>query len=384
MIKEIQHLHVNWIDGMKISKNHFIEMENAFKDEIRDNFANSINVFNYGIIPTETNDGKGLDLEVLNIQGGNIKLRLNNCRAITPAGNRIEIVNNLKIKDVNFTLESETINKNSGNLVYDIILKVEPFNKKAVGQPNPNENPPRNPFSIAEYTVSVVPTEQVNIDNLSINYLKIGRLIGKGDDINIDSSFIPACTSILSNQILIHAFKVLSEDVRNINNNCLRIIQKIYVKNQKSSLAENVKYMSLNLSKHITTNYFTFKNLAPYQAPIFMFSEIIKIANIIFYCLETIPEKDKEELINYYTEWGDLNQGALESMINDVCFLEYDHNDIRTSLVKIEKFLLNINNLFNKLNSLDLIGKKKDRDFIVKEEQTSTQTKPKKGWSFLD
>jgi hypothetical protein len=384
MIKEIEHFQVNWIDGMKISKRHFIEMENAFKDELRDNFANSLNEFNYGIIPTEKNDGKGLDLEVLNIQGSNVRLRLNNCRAITPSGNRIEIVGSLKNVDVNFTIESENINKNSGNLVYDVILRVEPFLKSPIGLPNPNENPPRNPYSIPSYSINVIPTEQVNIDNLSVNYLKIGRIIGKGDEFSFDSTYIPPCSSVMSNQVLINAYKVLSEDVRNINNNCLRIIQKIYAKNQKSTLADNVKQMSMLLSKHITTNFYAFKILAPHQAPIFMFIEIIKIANLIFYSLESIPEKDKEELINYYTEWGDLNQGALETMINDVCFLEYDHNDIRNALAKVEKFLLNINNLFNKLNSLDLIGKKKDRDFIVKEETTNTKTQAKKGWSFLD
>ena len=39
MLPEIKYLSVNWIDGMKVNKNHFIQLENALNDQLRDSIG---------------------------------------------------------------------------------------------------------------------------------------------------------------------------------------------------------------------------------------------------------------------------------------------------------------------------------------------------------
>ena len=45
MIPEIKHLYVNWIDGMKINKNHFLNSDLANIDSVRDALAFQLNEF---------------------------------------------------------------------------------------------------------------------------------------------------------------------------------------------------------------------------------------------------------------------------------------------------------------------------------------------------
>ena len=45
MLPEIKYNPVNWVDGMKISRNHFVDFENAVHDHLRD--ATGINLTSY-------------------------------------------------------------------------------------------------------------------------------------------------------------------------------------------------------------------------------------------------------------------------------------------------------------------------------------------------
>ena len=46
---------VNWIDGMKVNKNHFIEQENYFTARINDSSNKFLDNNNYGLLSNSTN-----------------------------------------------------------------------------------------------------------------------------------------------------------------------------------------------------------------------------------------------------------------------------------------------------------------------------------------
>ncbi len=47
----LKYSNVNWVNGMKIRKDHFIQQENAFEDKIKDAAACFLNSYNYGLLP---------------------------------------------------------------------------------------------------------------------------------------------------------------------------------------------------------------------------------------------------------------------------------------------------------------------------------------------
>ena len=78
---------------MKITKDHFIHLENTLLDFIRDSNAIALNSYNYGILPAhpEARDGESLRYKLVVDRNGLLKVDVYECRAVTPAGTRIEI-----------------------------------------------------------------------------------------------------------------------------------------------------------------------------------------------------------------------------------------------------------------------------------------------------
>src|ERR1019366_1943604 len=91
MLPPLKYFNVNWVDGMKLSSNHFVEQENALIDHLRDIAALNITSYNYGLLGPVSGDSKSLDLKVDVDRTSLLRVHLNKCRALTPSGARIEI-----------------------------------------------------------------------------------------------------------------------------------------------------------------------------------------------------------------------------------------------------------------------------------------------------
>src|SRR5690348_17163053 len=120
MKPNITHWPVNWLDGMKINKEHFRQTENAFQDLIRDSIADRLNHFNYGLLHSKESS---FHLQLLNYQPGLMQLRLNACRAITSGGVRIEITAaNQASHNSEGQLNAELSNPPRSEVLYLVVL----------------------------------------------------------------------------------------------------------------------------------------------------------------------------------------------------------------------------------------------------------------------
>ena len=94
----------------------------------------------------------------------------------------------------------------------------------------------------------------------------------------------------------------------------------------------------------------------------------------------------KEELINYFMEWCDLNQGELENLITNLTTHKYNHENINDTVEITAAFTKSISSLFHNLSRLEYIGKKREANIFVKEEIVKSdfpEILPKKRRSFL-
>ena len=84
------HYRVYRIDGMKINKNHFIDLENALTQFSQVIGSQKVNTTNYGLLPdVGTDDSVKINFS---IDGQDtIKVQLIKCKAITVGGNLIYI-----------------------------------------------------------------------------------------------------------------------------------------------------------------------------------------------------------------------------------------------------------------------------------------------------
>ena len=94
MYKEHADLPVNWIDGMKINKNHFIATDLNIRQQVKNTYLSFVNPYNYGLLLQNNTQTNGLNL-VLDIDNQNyVHAKVVSCSAVTRGGTRIEIQEN--------------------------------------------------------------------------------------------------------------------------------------------------------------------------------------------------------------------------------------------------------------------------------------------------
>jgi hypothetical protein len=173
------YLPVNWTDGMKINKTHFIAERNAMQQQIAFSAGSYITDINYGLLPPIAREQADFDISVSLDNQQYVQVRLINCRAITPGGVFIDINNGLygendlsvKIPDL-FVPFTELKNKSATHYV---VLTADIYHRLPVGDADPAEIPPRLPYSAPTFTLSLLSQEELNGKRPGLYQLTLSR-----------------------------------------------------------------------------------------------------------------------------------------------------------------------------------------------------------------
>lgn len=378
------HHKVNWIDGMKINKKHFIESENAFTQLSQLTGAKNINPLNYGLLPDVSGED-ALDM-VFSMDGQKtLHLEIKKCKAITKGGYMIYITPEIALElqeqsaniSADFTLEDD-------EEAYYIVLKVNPYRRIPVGDADVDEEPPRHPYVVPEYSLHVVPLDESNSEEFGQFHLTIGKIVMHNETPSLAEDFIPPCASIQSHQDLRYIYGEIHTFFNAIEKYSLNIIQKIYQKKQTNDLASMVQTLTQGTMQYLGVILPEFRLYERYSPPVILISRLMALSRVIKNNIDVYVGTGKEELLNYLSDWCDLKQGALEQVLIDMIDLEYQHTDINKALSNVSRFTKTTMTLFKKLNELDYIGKKSDSNIFVKEEVIAKQDVKKRRSFLLD
>jgi hypothetical protein len=376
MARKLKHYFVNWIDGMKISKDHFISTENAviYQNHLIGRFL--VDPYNFGILPG-TDGESPLDVFFEIDSGNHVNVTVNRCRAITAGGLIIDLDSaslsagsEISIKDFDF----KNIESTSG--AFYIVIKINPYNRIPAGNADPAENPPRHPFAIPEYSVSIVPVEQMGKPGFGDFFLVIGKMLVKENKPEAYKDYIPPCSRVRSDTRLMAAENKLTGFFGKLESDIMVIIRKIHTKQQKSPLAGSIQIVAENIASWQAMQMTPQRLYLKDQPPVSLFEAIAQFARLLRNTLNTQTPERKEEMINYFSDWCNLKQGELEKLMLDAINFEYDHYEINTLLIKLMAFTDTMSVLFDTLSQLEYIGKRRDTQIYIKEEE-----KPKR--SFL-
>jgi hypothetical protein len=388
MIIPQKYLAVNWADGMKVNKEHFIDTENFLTDQLRDTASLNINRINFGMLPPLPGSTAGLsDYLVSKTTTNQLQISINYCQAVTPGGVRIQITNEglkeyIRLSDIIEEEVGREIKSNTTEYFY-VLMVVSPFEKVMFGNPDPEEIPIRQPYTQPRYTLQVVHSSNINTHELGAYHLVIGRIKKQGNEFYKDENFIPPCTAIVSNEKLMHYYKGITQYLSEIQGISMQIIQKINYKNQKSPVAQNIKQACVTILNYCASCYYNLRNILHQQPPSFLIDAMSQMANHLFTYIQTLPESEKEEMLNYFFEWSDITPVTFSNKLSDVIEINYDHYQTGIYFAQIEDMLANVLTVWKKLNTLEYIGLRKE-NIVVKEEVLSKVTKDRKGWNILD
>src|SRR5690606_31555298 len=132
---------------------------------------------------------------------------------------------------------------------------------------------------------------------------------------------------------------------------------KIYKKSQQNELAELAQFVCDRLTIYLSKAITDFRWLYLYESPANMISTMAGLARALKNTIDLRTGSGKEELMNYLSEWSELNQGELETLLGNMATLRYNHNDINDNVGSIIQFAKVIGKLFNTLSNLEFIGK---------------------------
>lgn len=379
---------VNWVDGMKISRQHFIETDHYHTDQVRRAGAALLTPLNFGLLlPKDGNDP--LEIQVLGDAGNQIRVKVNRCQAITPDGSLLDVeeTDDLRL-DTSLAgiLEQYRLPMTQNVEIY-MVLSVGMFERQPAGTPSESEIPVRHPYTMALSRVSLVPSELINIEQWGGPGLIIGKLAYSNSELRVLHDFVPASRAVRSHKNLREWHSRWTGYLNDIEMYSFRILQKIKTKSQKSTLSDSVQLMVEGLVGTMTIVNVSFQRLVPFEPPVQMVTLMIQAAQAIRVALECLTDREKEELLAYLGEWADDTPGSIEKQLLAVVQVPFNQNDILPSLRVIDGFYSMWTALFLKLSQLEFIGKRKGQQvFIIESPVHEPPVQPEKAksrWSPL-
>ncbi len=367
----MKHYHVNWQNGMNINKTHFLQIENAFTYELSNASAAFLNSINFGLIPVKIGEETSVKTVIKIDNQKFLKVKIFRCLAVTQGGVQIELTEEHHLPELvaDITLELAQAANSSGSEFF-ILLTVDPFIRQPFGELNAEEDPPRYPFTIPDFRISVISIDNLNREGIHPLSFFIGKLKIEQGVPEICDEYIPPCM-VVKSHLKINEFCELTEKFfSQLELDLLSIIRKINEKKQDTNLAKSVFSLSENLLGYISANHLRLRYEIPDLPPIHLFAYIANAARVIRNTIDSAAAASKEELLNYFTNWSELKQGDFEKLLVYCINFEYRHYDIYFSIEQFSEFIQIIARLFDKLESLAYIGKKKETSIFVKEQKS--------------
>jgi len=332
-------LHINWQDGMKVSKNHFQGMEYAIRKELLDHIGLYQTSYNYGLIP-QKGTTSSCDLFFKLDQSDQIVLNLLTCHAVTPGGVVIAIEPQQQHLD-EYRIDKASIFerlKNSDEQALYVVANIDIYNRKGYGENLPGENPPRQPYTVPNTYLSICNYQEISRQMIDGNaQLVIGRLIKTDDGVEKDEQYIPPCMSVNASNDLLDKFTEwkngLSVRLLNNLNETLKNIEK--VRTQNKPLADAGAALTISILEKVIDMIPSFAYLKE-QPFIFTLTTFQQLAWRIKIRLDSLSDNiAQNSLQNYLKESLKIND--IQPVINLIEF-KYEHERIDKAVQVIHQF----------------------------------------------
>ena len=176
MASDRKHLQVHWSNGMQISKDHFIQMEDAMTHLAHSMGIHGLSSYNYGLLPVNFPTEKSYDLRMVSN-----RLELMACQALTPGGIPIQIP-----AYSGHQIECAVDVSGAAEKAWAVVLKVDPFERELI-----NEAEARNgqiPLAIPQYQLLLREISGNMVPDAGPDELVVGRLVSNGTDVQRDES----------------------------------------------------------------------------------------------------------------------------------------------------------------------------------------------------
>ena len=366
MLPNLTHYPVNWVDGMKISRRHFTETDQATADHLRDATALLLRPDFYGLLPAANELSSPAAFELLlTVDAQNeVQARLTQCRAVTAGGARIEVTPTstpLTLRSSLAQLLAAYSLTAAEGLRFSVVLTVNPFERVPAGTPAPEETPPRHPYTRPSYGLSLVPAAQLGSSASAAFALVVGELLYTEGVLQPMTQFIPPCLAMASHPALLQALHQLDFQLTELETDAFKIIHKVKLRSDKRGpLADLVRELAERVVLALAQQLTTLRLLAPAQPPSYVLDALLRVAKQIKTSLDMLTEAEREELLKYFEQWSETLPATLLGALQAAVTLTYDHHRVHEHLRQQQQLWQLLGLVFRQLSQLEYIGKNRE------------------------
>ncbi|WP_158978306.1 hypothetical protein [Cellulophaga sp. L1A9] len=378
MIEDIKHFKTNWIDGMKISKEHFQNLQDYAENTVKDLTSIRVGKDGFGLLASHLSDHNEYTVTI--DVHKSLKISIKKLRAITPNGTRVEITNLTPAVKEDVVVEQFADNKLEEGFV---LLNVDKEDTVAFGEQNPKEMPPRYPYTTNRYFFTFVTANDLEKSGLAGNQLPIAKIIRENNSLAAATDYIAPSTTLGTSEALIDFYNVAEAFLKMAERSSILIVQKINTKQSDNPIADSMHTVVDKLYGYLSQQI-TYVKWEEYEMhPKKLIEIIVSFSRLFKSSVDVSSPENKEQLFNYFGEWTDLKGGDYEKIFTNIINIDYNHNDVNQNLFIINSFMNVIERLFTILTQVDYIGKRRDMGIFVNENIVEDKFGKSGGPSFL-
>ncbi|RAV29769.1 hypothetical protein [Sinomicrobium soli] len=371
MAEDIRYFPVNWIDGMKINKNHFIDLQDNVEDLVRDVRGLMMTPMQYGLVSTRFKAPS--EYSVIIDEHNELHVSIKFLKAVTPGGGRIEVTDFTGEFSEKIALENYEFKENTRYL----LLNVDPFKRVPTGVQNMEEIPPRFPFAMSRYYLTTIAESEVTQNNIGPLQLPIAKFSSRGSVFEVEDAYIPPCISVNGHPALVKLYEAYDAFFKQMEFYAVQICQKIRFRRLSGdeNLIADIVFNTLEcimgyVGQQINRNRWN----GVYASPMEVLDKVVSLARIMKNSFDSFSGDGKEMVFNYFSEWTtELGSGDYEKLFSETINLRYNGYDIAPCVQGVMEFIEKTDHLFSILNQLDYIGRKKDSGIFVNENIIKTE-----------
>ncbi len=387
MLPKLEYYPVNWVDGMKISRKHFTDFEHFVSDQLRDSVAVNVTSYSYGLLPSDAPD---FALQVITDQNQNLRLQLTNCRAVTGAGCRIELINEQIELATSLTEVLAKYNiPMADELHFLVVLSIDLFVRKPAGAPSNSEPFPRPPYTLPTYWLSVVPAHQYDAQSgnrpgypsatFESTHLIVGQVTCRHGQLTNVDSYIPACAAVSAHSALLAWSNQLGKMLAEVQRDAFIIVEKVVKKRgtqqgrEAGPLAELIRTLAeqvaLSLDDVLNHLHFNGREASPME----LLQRVTLATRTLKTTLVQLNDRDlvgslklgKDLVLPYFQSWTDISPVQIESALEAVITRPYQHDNIRPHLDLITRCWGQVQVIFKVMTEREYIGQKPNRNGVL-------------------
>lgn len=393
MSDPIQSGYVNWVDGMKMSRTHLLQLQQAVEDRFRDARTIHDPLTDHGLLGKGPGGEPALDLSITIEARSRYQVELRQCRAITPSGDRVELLGSGEPLRLTGEVPQQLMAEGSA---FDLVIRAAKDVADPYGVPNPSESPIRNPFIRPEWTLELVPVKDTR-PGVARNHLSIARLYVAKEELEQDDGHIPPALNMSGLPQLESFIREYSKFLRDVERDLMRIVVKLNVLKDHTELQEAVDMFCRSGLRFLETGMAPMLIMGSSIRPREVVMHAAQFARSLHHAIELLTGRGKEGLLDYVREHTGVKPSDHLATITGLMDAYYDHTDLRGALNKVTLFCRTHKKVFDLWVGLDYIGQKRDKDIFIAQDtvvprvnpirQTPPPTSPKpekptSGWDF--